>query len=288
MKTNTDPRSPSLSEEELNENLELWALLEVIYQKYGYDFRNYTYSSIKRQLKRRMEAEGIQTISHMQHLALNQKELFHKLVSDFYINVTELFRDPSFFKNIRSHVIPILKSYPSIKIWHAGCGTGQEVYSMAILLMEEGLFEKAHIYATDVNTEALNKARQGIYSIELIKEDTHNYFESGGTESLSKYCTASYGNVIMKSEIKKNISFFDHNLVTDNSFGEMNLIFCRNVLIYFNSELKQRSVRVFWDSLCHKGFFCAGANERLLGEENEALFDVFDDKNKIYRKKEAA
>ncbi|MCF8720932.1 CheR family methyltransferase [Nitrospina gracilis] len=287
MKANAE-NTQFLSEEEFNENLELWALLEVIYQKYGYDFRNYNYSSIRRQLKRRMEVEKIDSISQIQHLILNDKKLFHKVISDFYINVTELFRDPAFFKSIRNRVVPLLKSYPSIKIWHAGCGTGQEVYSLAILLQEENLFERTHIYATDVNGEALQKAREGIYPVGLIKENAHNYLESGGMESLSKYCTVNYGNVIMNGELRKHISYFDHNLATDSSIGEMNLIFCRNVLIYFNNELKRRAVSVFWESLCHKGFFCAGANERLLGEENEAMFEVFDEKNKIYRKREAA
>ncbi|CCQ91241.1 MCP methyltransferase, CheR-type [Nitrospina gracilis 3/211] len=287
MEANTEEPT-TFSEEEQNENLELWALLEVMYQKYGYDFRNYNYSSIRRQLKRRMETEGIDSISQIQHHVLNNKNLFHKIVTDFYINVTELFRDPAFFNALRNHVIPILKSYPSLKIWHAGCGTGQEVYSMAIMLMEEGLFEKAQIYATDVNMEALKKAQEGIYPVELIKEDSHNYLEAGGLETLTKYCTVNYGNVIMNAELRKHISFFDHNLVTDSSMGEMNLIFCRNVLIYFNNNLKQRAIRVFWESLCHKGFFCAGANERLLGEENQNMFDVYDDKNKIYRKREAA
>lgn len=276
------------TEQEINEDLELHALLEVIYLKFGYDFRNYARSSIKRQLKRRLEVEKIETISHLQHRILNDKALFQKVVSDFYVNVTELFRDPAFFRALRNHVVPVLKSYPSIKIWHAGCGTGQEVYSVAILLLEEGLFERCQLYATDINQEALKKAREGIYPVELIREDAHNYIEAGGTESLTRYCTVSYDHVIMKGELRKRITFFDHNLVTDHSIGEMQLVFCRNVLIYFDNVLKQRVVKMFWESLCHRGFFCAGANERLLGEENERLFEVFDDSNKIYRKKNVA
>lgn len=280
----TKPEHPSSpTEKDINEDLELNALLEVIYFKYGYDFRNYALASIKRQLKRRMEMEGIATISQVQHLVLFDKNLFHKVVSDFYINVTELFRDPIVFRTVRNHVIPILRSYPSIRIWHAGCGTGQEVYSMAILLIEEGLFDRCHIYATDINLEALEKAKEGIYSVELIKAAAHNYIEAGGTESLTKYCNVSYDNVIMKNHLRQRISFFDHNLVTDRSIGEMQLIFCRNVLIYFNNVLKQQVVRMFWESLCRKGFFCAGANERLLGTENEERFEIFDDTSKIYR-----
>ena len=196
-----------------------------------------------------------------------------------------MFRDPLFYKAIRDEIIPIIKTYPFFKIWHAGCSSGEEVYSMAIILKEEGIYDRAQIYATDFNQQVLKKAKEGIYHIDKIKEYTRNYQKAGGVNSFSDYYMAKYDSVILDKSLKKNIVFADHNLVSDSVFGEMNMIVCRNVLIYFNSDLQKNVVKLFEESLRPGGFLCLGSKENLKLSGSFSDFKVIDDKEKIYKKK---
>ena len=268
-----------------NENIEIKLLLEAIYLKYGYDFRNYAKASIKRRILQRLSLSGLKTISEMQHKILYDKQFFEILIQDISINVTEMFRDPSFYKAVREKVIPVLKELSFIKVWHAGCATGEEVYSMTILLKEEGLYDKTTIYATDFNEGVIKKAKDGIYPADRLKEYTYNYQKAGGQSSFTDYYTARYEYALINKSLKKNIVFADHNLVTDGVFGEMNMIMCRNVLIYFNRDLQNRVIRLFKDSLCKNGFLCLGSKESIRFSEYSDDFENFARKEKIYRKR---
>lgn len=267
-----------------NEDIEIQLLLEAIYLKYGYDFRNYSKASIKRRIKYRFAKAGLPNITAMQYKILHDKTFFKTLLLDLSINVTEMFRDPSFYVALREKVLPILRTYPFIKIWHAGCSSGEEVYSTAIILKEEGLLDKALIYATDINEVVLKKAKEGIYPIDQIKEYTTNYQKSGGHESFSDYYTAKYDAAIMDKSLKKHIVFSQHNLATDSVFGEMNLVMCRNVLIYFDKELQSRVIGLFSDSLVRKGLLCLGSKESIRFSEYADYFKEFVAKEKIYQK----
>ncbi|GFP74179.1 CheR family methyltransferase [Clostridium fungisolvens] len=268
-----------------NEDIEISLLLEGVYLKYGYDFRNYSRAHVKRRILKRMLEENIESISYMQYKILYDKSFFYRMLGDLSINVTEMFRDPSFYNEFREKVVPILKTYPFVKIWHAGCSTGEEVYSMAILLKEEGLYEQTQIYATDFNNEVLKKAKEGIYSIDDIKKYTYNYQKSGGKNSFSDYYIAKYNSVIMDQALKKKITFADHNLVTDGIFAEVNVVICRNVLIYFNGQLQDKVLDLFSDSLCNGGFLCLGSRESIKHSNNIDRFKEFDYSERIYRKK---
>jgi len=267
-----------------NEGIEIQLLLEAIFLKYGYDFRNYSKASVKRRLKYFLTKSHLPNYASIQHKLLNDSAFFGSLLLELSINVTEMFRDPSYFRALRESVIPVLKTYPFIKIWHAGCSTGEEVYSMAILLKEEGLLNKSIIYATDMNEEVLRKAKEGIYPLDKMKEYTMNYQRAGGKESFANYYTAKYNAAIMSKSLNKNLVFAQHNLATDSIFGEMNLIICRNVLIYFDKELQSRSVGLFYDSLVRKGILCLGSKESLKFTRYNDKFTEFNMKEKIYRK----
>ena len=268
-----------------NENIEIQVLLEAIYLKYGYDFRNYSKASIKRRILHRLSLSGFKTISEMQHKILYDKQFFEILIQDLSIKVTEMFRDPSFHNAVRENIIPVLKDLPFIKAWHAGCASGEEVYSMAILLKEESLYDKTTIYATDFNEGVIKKAKDGIYPAERLKEYTHNYQKAGGQSSFADYYTAKYDYALINKSLKKNIVFAEHNLVTDWVFGEMNMIMCRNVLIYFNRDLQNRVIHLFRDSLCKDGFLCLGSKESIRDSEYSDDFVDFVKKEKLYRKK---
>ncbi len=268
-----------------NESIEIQLLLEAIYLKYGYDFRNYAKAHVKRRIKRRLAMTDYASISEMQHKVLYDQVFFAELLLDLSINVTKMFRDPSFYLALRRDVMPILSTYPFIKIWDAGCSTGEELYSLAILFKEEGLYDRSQIYATDFNQMALQKAREGIYPVDQIKEFTVNYQKGGGRLSFSDFYLARYDSVILDKSLKERIVFSDHNLVTDGVFGEMNLIVCRNVLIYFNKELQDKVVKLFWESLCSGGYLCLGSKESLKFTKYVDRFQVIDGKEKIYKKK---
>ena len=268
-----------------NENIEIELFLQAIFLKYGYDFRNYGKAHIKRRVSHRLSVSGFNSVSEIIHKLLYDPVFYQDVLQDLSITVTEMFRDPDFYLAVRKEVVPLLKTYPFIKIWHAGCATGEEVYSMAILLKEEGLLKRTQIYATDFNQIALQKARNGIYPIDRIKEFTINYQKSGGKASFSDYYNARYESVILNESLKENIVFADHNLVTDGVFGEMNLVICRNVMIYFDKALQNKVIKLFYDSLVSGGFLCLGSKESLRFAQHAPKFDTTSEKDKIYRKK---
>lgn len=268
-----------------NENIEIELLLEAIYKKCGYDFRHYAKASVKRRILHRLSLSGLETISEMQHEALYDDSFLETLLLDLSINVTEMFRDPSCYLSIRNAVVPVLKTYHFIKIWNAGCSTGEEVYSIAILLKEEGVYDRTQIYATDFNELVVQKAKAGIFPVDCIKTYTSNYQKSGGKGSFADYYTADYESVIMNQSLKKNIVFAHHNLVTDGVFGEMNLIMCRNVLIYFDRDLQDSVFRLFLESLCCGGFLCIGSKESIRFAKCSDNFEDIVKREKIYKKR---
>ncbi|KPA15119.1 chemotaxis protein R [Candidatus Magnetomorum sp. HK-1] len=265
-------------------NIEIQLLLEGIYRIYGYDFRNYSLASLKRRIKKRMNAERVNTISGLQEKVFHQPETMQNLFFDLSINVTEFFRNPPFYKMFRKKVLPVLKTYPFARIWHAGCSTGEEVYSMAILLKEEGVYDRCKIYATDMNEMVTKKAKQGIFKLESMKKHTQNYIHAGGTEEFSKYYTAHYQNAIFNSSLKKNVVFAQHNLVTDSSFNEFNVILCMNVMIYFNKTLQEKVIGLLDKSLCNFGLLCVGEKESLNYTSFNNKYTPLDDHQKIYQK----
>lgn len=268
-----------------NEDIEIKLLLEAIFLKYGYDFREYADSHTKRRLVHRKNLSGIESISGLQQRLLYDEDFFQQLLLDLSINVTEMFRDPTFYKAVREMVVPYLKTYPFAKVWHAGCSAGQEVYSMAILLQEEQLKERCQLYATDFNEVILAKAKAGIYSSSDIRKYTSNYIRAGGKSDFANYYRADNSNAIIASNLRNKMLFSQHNLVTDGVFGEMNVIFCRNVLIYFNRDLQSKVINLFYESLCPGGFLCLGNRETLNSQEIKDRFTVISEENKIYRKK---
>lgn len=260
-------------------------LLEQIYKKYGYDFRDYSGAHIKRRILNRMSLSGNFTLAAFEKKILSEPSFAAICLKDFSIKVTEMFRDPSFYRALREKVIPLLKTYSFIKVWHAGSATGEEVYSMAIVLHEEGLYERSLIYATDFDQEAIKQGKEGIYLDEKVPEYAQSYLESGGKGSLSEYFTCHYKRFIIKKELRKNIVWANHNLVTDNVFAEVNLILCRNVLIYFNKSLQSRVHALFLDSLTNGGVLCLGKKENIQYSEVFGKYSVLDTYQKIYRKK---
>jgi chemotaxis protein methyltransferase CheR len=266
------------------EKIELDLMLEAIVQRYGYDFRNYSKASIERRVRQAKVKLDCREISDITSRLLHNPAFFQELVSNFSVTVTEMFRDPEMYQTLREQVMPYLATYPFIKVWHAGCSTGEEVYSLAILLHEANILEKTTIYATDFNETALNTAREGIYPIERIKEYTENYRKTGGKESFSQYYHAEYDDVIMSQFLKKNITFARHNLVMDQVFGEMHLIMCRNVLIYFNRILQNRVLKLFDDSLIHSGFLCLGNKETIQFSDVKNRFASLNKELRIFRK----
>jgi chemotaxis protein methyltransferase CheR len=270
-----------------NEDIEIKLLLEAIYLKYGYDFRDYAKASIKRRILHRRSVSQFETISSMQNRVVNDTDFFETLLQDLSINVTEMFRDPFFYKVVRKEALGLLKKQPFLKIWHAGCATGEEVYSMSILLQEQSLVENVQLYATDISPEAIATAQKGIYPIDKMSGYISNYRKTGGSASFADYYTARYDFAIIRNSLKKNVLFCVHNLVTDSAFGEMDMIVCRNVLIYFSRELQNRVFGLFLDSLRPGGLLCLGSKESVRFSEHSDQFEDFDKKHKIYRKKGA-
>lgn len=266
-------------------NIEIGLLLEAVYQRYGYDFRNYSRAHLKRRLLHRLGLTGLNNISEMQGKLLHDPSFIQNLLYDLSITVTEMFRDPDFYKTVRKDVLPVLKTYPFCRIWHAGCATGEEVYSMAILLMEEGLYERSQIYATDFNHKALQIAKTGIYSSEHTKEYTANYQRAGGLQNFQDYYATTYNSIILDNDLKRNIVFAEHNLVTDSDFAEINLVICRNVLIYFDRKLQSQVHKLFFNSLVKGGYLCLGSKETMQFSDYASFFNIVDANQKIYQKK---
>ncbi|WP_372948399.1 CheR family methyltransferase [Mariniphaga sp.] len=265
-------------------DIELNLLLQAIFMKYGYDFRNYSKAHLKRRINQRLQLNDYNTISELQNKVLWDKTFFRTILQDLSINVTEMFRDPDFYLAFRKKVVSDLKTYARLKVWHAGCSTGEEVYSLAILLQEEGLLQRTQIYATDFNKNVLETAKQGIYPKKEIELYAKNYLEAGGKTKLSDYYTSKYGSVLFDKSLSKNIVFADHNLVTDGVFAEVNLIFCRNVLIYFDKFLQNKVLKLFNESLTKRGILCLGTKESLRFTDFENNYSMLDKKMRIYKK----
>jgi chemotaxis protein methyltransferase CheR len=266
------------------EQIEVQLLLEGIFQHYGFDFRSYAYTSLKRRLWKRMIAEGIRTVSGLQELVLHHPDAMERLLLDLSVNVSTMFRDPAMYTSFRQNVVPLLRTYPFIRIWHAGCSTGEEVYSLAILLEEEGLGDRVRIYATDINEAVLHTARAGIFPIQKMQEYTQNYLQAGGTRSFSEYYTAKYDGALFDPALMRNVVYSQHNLVTDRSFAEFNVILCRNVMIYFDRKLQEHVHGLFYQSLVRLGILVLGHKESLRTSRYEFLYEAVDAKQKIYRR----
>ncbi len=267
------------------ENLELNLLLESIQKYYGYDFRNYARASLMRRANLFKESNGLASISDLIPRTIHDPEFFSKLVYHFSITYTEMFRDPLFYKQLILKVFPVLETHPYIKIWHAGCATGEEVYSTAIMLKEAGIYDRCTIFATDFNDSAIEVAKAGIYRIDDMKHYIASYHAAGGRHPFSNNFTAGDQSVTMAKELRKNITFANHNLVLDGIFGEMHLILCRNVLIYFNKELQNRVLELFCQSLVAGGFLCLGTKESLRYSSVTNFFTVVDERERIYKKR---
>lgn len=266
------------------ETIEIELLLEGVFRLYGYDFRNYAPASLKRRIWHNIRLENLNTISGLQEKILHDPACLERFVLNLSVNITSMFRDPKFFLALRTHVVPLLRTYPFIRIWHAGCATGEEVYSMAILLQEENLYHRCRLYATDINEVVIKKAKAGIFSLELMQEYTQNYLQAGGKQSFSEYYTAAYNNAIFRSSLKENMVFSQHNLVTDSSFNEFHLILCRNVLIYFNQELQANVYQLFHDSLVNFGILGLGKPETLKFTSYEQQYQQLVANEKLYRR----
>ena len=266
-------------------DIELRLLMEAIYLKYSYDFRDYSQASQKRRVLYALKQFDCPTISALQSRVLHDPAVFLQLLQYLTIPVSEMFRDPSFFLALRQQVMPHLQTYASLKIWIAGCSTGEEVYSLAILLREEGLLERSLIYATDINPVSLEKARQGIFALGSIKGHTANYQQAGGQWAFSDYYTAAYESAVFDKTLRENITFADHSLATDSVFSETQLVLCRNVLIYFNKRLQDRALGLFHDSLGYRGFLGLGSKESLDFSVHTDHFEPLARAERIFRKR---
>lgn len=266
------------------EDIEIQLLLDAVYRHYHYDFRHYARASIKRRLLQARTQWGYDSISEMQSAVLHDETILPRLLNFLTVQVSEMFRDPSYFRALREKVVPHLRTYPSLKVWVAGCSHGEELYSLAILFAEEGLAERTIFYATDINPTALKAAQAGVYPLESIRLFTENHRLSGGHTSLSDYYTANYDRAVFDKSLRERTVFSDHSLVTDAAFGEMHLISCRNVLIYFDRELQDRSLGLFGESLVRGGFLGLGSRETLRFSHHGDGFDDFDAEQKIYRR----
>ena len=265
------------------QDIELGLLLEAVYTAYGYDFRDYNRAHVKRRVQQCLTQTGLEHVSALQHAVLRDRAVFKTLLRLLSINVTEMFRDPAFFRALRERVFPLWRERDFVKIWNPGCASGEETYSLAILLQEDGLYERTRIYATDFNETVVQKAKRGIYPVQRLQEYTLNYQRAGGRHPFSDYYTARYDGAILNARLKSRIVFGCHNLVSDGSLGEMDLILCRNVLIYFNQDLQVRVMRLFVDSLAPTGVLCLGTRESLEFNPIAGHFEFLDAGQRIYR-----
>jgi chemotaxis protein methyltransferase CheR len=265
-------------------DIELRMLMEAVYLKYNYDFRDYTGASQKRRVLHALHQMECETVSALQAKVMHDPQAFARLLQYLTIPVTEMFRDPEYYAAVRSQVVPFLQTYPSLKIWIAGCSTGEEVYSMAILLKEEGLLERSLVYATDINPESLEAARRGVFPLDRMRLYTENYQNAGGKRAFSDYYTAAYGGALFDRALVENVTFADHSLATDSVFSETHFVSCRNVMIYFNRRLQNRVLGLFHDSLCHRGFLGLGSKESIEFSSYASRFDVLARRERVYRK----
>jgi chemotaxis protein methyltransferase CheR len=266
------------------EELELQLLLEGVFRRYGFDFREYAPASLRRRVWRRVHAEGETTIAGLLDRLLHDPASMERLLLDLSITVTAMFRDPTFYVAFREKVVPLLRTYPFTRIWLAGCSTGEEVYSLAILLQEEHLYERARIYATDINESVLERARTGVFPLEKMKEYTHNYLKAGGARAFSEYYVAAYDGAQFQRSLVENVVFAQHNLVSDGSFNEFNVIVCRNVMIYFDKTLQDRVHQLFYESLANFGVLGLGHKESIHFTPYVDRYEELDPREKLYRK----
>lgn len=266
------------------ENIELQLLVEAIYQRYHYDFRGYSTASLKRRLGQARQRFGCESITALQERVLHDPSMLPQLLGYLTVQVSEMFRDPSFFQALRTEVVPHLRTYPSLKVWIAGCSAGEEFYSLAILFREEGLEARTIFYATDINTEALRKAEAGVYSLERLAQFSENHRRAGGKKALSDYFTAAYGNAVFDKTLRQRTVFSDHSLASDAVFAEVQLVCCRNVLIYFDRALQDRAIGLFKEALVRKGFLGLGAKESLHFSAHARAFSEFARGERIYQK----
>ena len=272
------------AETENVEALELELLLEAVFRLYGYDFRDYAKTSMRRRIANLMRQEEVSTISGLQDRVLHDRRCWERVLNGISVNVSAMFRDPSFFLAFRQHAVPVLRTYPFIRIWQAGCSLGEEAYSLAIMLEEEGLYERSLIYATDINEVSLRQAREAIYPAELMQKYTQSYLHAGGQRSFSEYYTARYDYAILRPTLQRNIVFSQHNLVSDAPFNEFNVILCRNVMIYFNRGLQERTHNLFHASLAMFGILGLGSRESLRFMPQEQMYEPLVAGEKLYRR----
>lgn len=265
------------------EDIELDALINEVYEQYGFDFGNYSKASLKRRVDRLYQMDGFVHFHEFLHRIQTDDKYYKRMVEEITVNVTEMFRDPLFYSVLRKEIMPILALKPFIRIWHAGCSTGEEVFSMAIILKELGLLDKTLLYATDINNTVLETAKKGVFPLRMMKQYSENYLASGGTEDFSSYYSANFNIVKFNTDLSERMVFSQHNLVSDTSFNEFDLILCRNVLIYFNNNLQSRAIKLFDDSLAIFGFLALGSKETIKYTEGASNF-VQLRKEKIWKK----
>jgi chemotaxis protein methyltransferase CheR len=266
------------------ERVEIDLLLEGVYRRYGFDFREYAPASLRRRLWRRVHAERLTSISGLQEKVLHDRACMERLLLDLSINVTSMFRDPSFYGAFREHVTPLLRTYPFTRIWVAGCSTGEEVYSLAILLTEEELYARTRIYATDINEAVVDRARAGVFPLDKMRSYTENYIRAGGKRAFSEYYVAAYEGARFSRSLVENVVFAQHNLVSDRSFNEFNVIVCRNVMIYFDRSLQNRVHSLFYESLAPFGVLALGHKESIGFSPHADAYEEIDTQEKLYRK----
>jgi chemotaxis protein methyltransferase CheR len=266
------------------EELELELLLEAVYRRYGYDFRGYARASLRRRLWRRADLEGLRSLSGLQERVLHDPGCLERLLTDLSINVTAMFRDPGFHQALRRVVLPELRTHPFVRVWVAGCSTGEEVISIAIALHEEGMLDRSRIYATDMDADVLARAQTGGFALEKVRDYTRNYLAAGGTDSFSGYYSVTGDQAIFDAELLRPVVFAQHNLATDGSFNEFHLVICRNVLIYFGRDLQDRVLGLFDESLPRRGVLALGHKETLRGTAIEARYEAIVEAERIYRR----
>lgn len=271
------------ADDDARERLEIELLLEAVQRRYGYDFRGYAIASLRRRLWHRALAEGLKTISGLQERILHEPGCMDRLLRDLSINVTEMFRDPGFYRALRERVFPLLRTHPFIRVWNAGCSTGEESYSMAIALREEGLLERTRIYATDIDETALARARAGAFPLERMQRYTENYLRAGGSETFSSYYAVEGDSARFDPSLRDGIVVAQHNLVTDRSFNEFHLIVCRNVMIYFGSDLQEEVLQLFGDSMTRFGILALGRKESIRRTRHADRYEPLDEAEKIFR-----
>ena len=283
------PSSPEPGAEPIEDmalfDLEVQLLVEAVYRRYQHDFRDYAVASLRRRLQQAMVHFGCSHLGELQHRLLHDASLFQSALQYFTVQLSEMFRDPAYFRALREDVVPVLRTYPSLKVWVAGCSTGEEVWSLAILLAEEGLLERTLVYATDINPMSLHTAEAGVYALDRMAQFSRNYQAAGGKGSLSDHCTAAYDGVVFDRALKRQIVFADHSLATDSVFSEVHLVSCRNVLIYFNRQLQDRAVGLFAEALVHRGFLGLGPKESLQFGAHADRFERWVPDPCIYRKR---